>query len=165
MAQDFVDAIFLSYKASGDLKRSPKGRATTRKTSVHRNVRFKATSYDSLPDRFGCKACVSQSPINIIVPKMRNRFYARYYAYHRRPILHHLLNILEPVGLVLRAASRVSNMVMRAVEPFLRHLGVVDLPWVYSVCPSADGAPQVFCVVRIMESLYRRRWLSANPHI
>lgn len=130
MGQDFVDAIFLSYKASGDLKRSPKGRATTRKTPVHRNVRFKATSYDSLPDKFGCKACVSQSPINIVVPKMRSRFYARYYEYHHRPILHHLLNMLEPMAPILRADSRVSNMVMRAVELFLRHLGVVDLPWV-----------------------------------
>ncbi len=137
MGRNFDDAMCPSYKATGDRTRSPKGRAAmlrlwsrmqSTKTSAPELAQLEASLHDSLSDCLGCKACASQCPIKVDIPQMRNRFYASYYMRHRRPLAHRLLAFLEPLGPLLRAMPRVSNIAMRVASPMLRPAGLVDLP-------------------------------------
>lgn len=137
MGQDFDDAMCPSYKATGDRTRSPKGRAAmlrawsrmqSRTTPDADLTALETALHDSLSDCLGCKACASQCPVKVDVPKMRSRFYAGYYARHRRPLTHRLLALLEPMGAVMRAMPLLSNLAMRGASPVLRRVGLVDLP-------------------------------------
>ncbi|UWR38435.1 FAD-binding oxidoreductase [Sulfitobacter sp. W074] len=137
MGQDFDEAMCPSYKATGDRTRSPKGRAAmlrqwsrlqSQGAPSHDLSALEATLHDSLSDCLGCKACASQCPIKVDIPQMRSRFYASYYARHRRPLLHHLLTILESIGPILRMMPMAANLGMSVGAPVLRRLGLVDLP-------------------------------------
>jgi len=139
MGQDIDDAMCPSYKATGDRLRAPKGRAAMLRQWARwqsdpvRPPEFaalEATLHTSLSDCLGCKACSSQCPVKVDIPKMRSRFYAAYFARHRRPLRHHFLAALEPLGALLRAAPRASNLGLRIAAPILRQVGLIDLPMV-----------------------------------
>lgn len=137
MGRDVTEAMCPSFKASGDRRRSPKGRAVMLRIWARMQslavppadlAPLEAQLFDSLSDCLGCKACASQCPAKVDIPKMRSAFYDSYYATRRRPLLHFLLSLLEPLGPLLRAAPRINNFALRVCAPLLRKAGLVDLP-------------------------------------
>lgn len=155
MGQAFDDAMCPSYKATGDRTRSPKGRAAmlrqwtrmqSHDVSSHGFSALETALHDSLSDCLGCKACASQCPIKVDIPQMRSRFYASYYARHRRPLMHRLLTILEPAGPMARAFPFVANLALNAGAPVLRLLGLVDLPVVRPAKRPMKAAGQIVLI-------------------
>jgi len=138
MGRDVEDAMCPSFKATGDRRRGPKGRAAMLRTwarlkSAERVDEpglsaLEAQLLDSLSDCLGCKACASQCPVKVDIPAMRSAFYEQYYARRRRPVAHRLLGALEPMAPVLRRLPRLANLGMRLGAPILRRAGLVDLP-------------------------------------
>lgn len=154
--KDFDDAMCPSYKATSDRRYSPKGRAALFRSwmrakagaSVQDIVQIEAELHDSLSVCLSCKACTSQCPVKVDIPKMRSQFYADYYRKHRRPLAHALYSVLEPAGPFMRRFPRLTNVAMTLAAPVLRSLGLLDLP---SVKPSnrqqSKGAGQTVVLV------------------
>ncbi|MCF3934771.1 FAD-binding oxidoreductase [Acuticoccus sp. M5D2P5] len=138
--RDYDDVMCPSYKASGDRRQSPKGRAALLREWLRpeREARTLSGLDDggpldaqldaALATCLGCKACASQCPVKVDIPAMRSRFYADYYRNHRRPPHHHLLAMMERMAPLMRAAPGLANIMMRAGGPVLRAVGLVDLP-------------------------------------
>lgn len=140
--RDFDDVMCPSYKATGDRRYSPKGRAALLRTWARAVSQDAATPdiaaldaelHDSLSACLSCKACTSQCPIKVDIPQLRSQFYDRYYATRRRPLRHHLYAMLERLGPWMTASPRLSNLGLRLAAPVLEQFGLVDLP---KVAPS-----------------------------
>ncbi len=138
MGRDYDDAMCPSYKATGDRRRGPKGRSallrqwarlqSRPKESAAELPALEAELFDSLSDCLGCKACASQCPAKVDIPKMRSTFYASYYTRNRRPAAHTLLAMLEPMAPLLRRIPQLANSALQLASPILRKVGLVDLP-------------------------------------
>lgn len=125
-----------SFKATADLRHSPKGRAD----ALRDWHRARAEGAPDLPAReadviavldscLGCKACASNCPVQVDIPAMRAAFLADYHSRHARLLADRLV----------LAAERLSPWVQRAapllapVWPVLSRVGAaltasVDLP-------------------------------------
>lgn len=125
-----------SFKATADLRHSPKGRAD----ALRDWHRARATAAPDLPAReadllaaldtcLGCKACASTCPVQVDIPAMRSAFLADYHSRHRRPLAERLVLAAERFSpLALRAAP-----LLAPVWPWLSWIGAmltgsVDLP-------------------------------------
>ncbi|MCB1384760.1 MAG: FAD-binding oxidoreductase [Nitratireductor sp.] len=104
-----------SFKASADLRHSPKGRADAlrawhgaRADNAADLAAREADLLGVLDTCLGCKACASTCPIQVDIPAMRTAFYADYFARHKRPLSDHLV----------LAAERFSPITAR-LAPFL----------------------------------------------
>ncbi|MER9708416.1 FAD-binding oxidoreductase [Mesorhizobium sp. M0204] len=80
-----------SFKASHDLRHSPKGRADALREWHLGRVSSSATVDEGellgmLDTCLGCKACVSSCPVQVDIPAMRAAFYSDYYGRHSRPL-------------------------------------------------------------------------------
>lgn len=125
-----------TYKATGDRRYSPKGRATLLRhwlrlgpeAAPARRAAAESALKDSLDACLSCKACTTQCPVQVDIPDMRSRFLDSYYARHRRPLRHHLLSLLEPLSPLLRLWPRMSSSAMRLMAPAFAVFGLVDLP-------------------------------------
>lgn len=119
-----------SFKATADLRHSPKGRADAlRHWHKTHDFALEPDLLEALDGCLGCKACASTCPVQVDIPTMRSAFLADYFKRNRRPI---------PDRLVL-LAERASPAIL-AVAPLLRPLwplmakaggimtGMVDLP-------------------------------------
>ncbi|TJZ90164.1 FAD-binding oxidoreductase [Paracoccus gahaiensis] len=122
-----------SFKATGDLRHSPKGRADAlrawRTGRDGGSMQARADLLGVLDTCLGCKACASTCPVQVDIPTMRAAFYADHYAHRRRPLPDWLVLLAErasPLALRLSPSLRpVWPMARRVAE---RVLGVVDLP-------------------------------------
>jgi FAD/FMN-containing dehydrogenase/Fe-S oxidoreductase len=141
-----------SYRATGDRRHSPKGRAMLIREWLARaseaGYRFPAypnhgwanprhTPDDlshqvklALDGCLGCKACATQCPVQVNVPALRSRFLGHYHGRYRRPLRDWLLYALEPALVAgtqapRLAAAAICNPVSRAAA--LR-LGLTALP-------------------------------------
>ena len=123
-----------SFKASADLRHSPKGRADAlRAWKTARNGGGEGVDEADLvavlDTCLGCKACASTCPVQVDIPEMRSAFYADYYARNTRPLADRLTLLVERTSpLQVKAAG-----LPRPVWPLLRRLaarlmGAVDLP-------------------------------------
>lgn len=125
-----------SFKATGDLRHSPKGRAdalrgwkTARDAGSDADPQAEADLLAVLDSCLGCKACASSCPVQVDIPTMRAAFYADHYARHRRPLADRLVLLAERLSaLTLRLSP-----LLRPLWPLARRiagplLGVVDLP-------------------------------------
>jgi FAD/FMN-containing dehydrogenase/Fe-S oxidoreductase len=100
-----------SFKATADLRHSPKGRADALR-AWHRaratesvTPGMEADLFSALDGCLGCKACASSCPVQVDVPTMRSAFLADYYRRHRRPLADRLVLVAERLSpLALRAA-------------------------------------------------------------
>ncbi|WP_108484774.1 FAD-binding and (Fe-S)-binding domain-containing protein [Oceaniglobus ichthyenteri] len=119
-----------SFKATADLRQSPKGRA-----DVLRAWRSGAQTVNEdevlavLDTCLGCKACATSCPVQVDIPQMRSAFYADYYGRHRRPLSDRLTLLAErasPVQMRLAPALRPVWPLLRALATPL--MGAVDLP-------------------------------------
>lgn len=129
--RDYDDVMCPSYKASGDRRQAPKGRAALLRAWLRPGGADRAheeAAHDSLATCLGCKACASQCPVKVDIPAMRSRFYEAYYRTRRRPLRHRLFALMEPMAPAMRAAPWLANAGLAAAAPVLKAAGLVDLP-------------------------------------
>lgn len=105
-----------SFKASWDVRHSPKGRAdalrgwhTARQAGANDLHEREQALMNVLDTCLGCKACASSCPVQVDIPTMRTAFYADYFKRHRRPFSDRLVLMAE----------RMSPMIQR-FTPLLR---------------------------------------------
>jgi FAD/FMN-containing dehydrogenase/Fe-S oxidoreductase len=98
---DAKAAMCPSFKISGDVKHSPKGRAEAI-TSWHSALgRGDATPAmeeavrDALDGCLGCKACASGCPTHIDIPELKSAFLSRYHSTRPRPLADRMTMFLE----------------------------------------------------------------------
>ncbi|WP_420587495.1 FAD-binding and (Fe-S)-binding domain-containing protein [Ruegeria sp.] len=162
MGRDFDDAMCPSYKATGDRRRSPKGRSTLLREWARRKTvadqggardplqRFEDQIYPIMADCLGCKACASQCPVKVDVPKMRSRFFESYFQRKSRPIPYRLIALLEPMGPLMRAMPRLSNLAFSILRPVFDRLGLVGLPKVRPASPLSRNVRAVGDQTRVV---------------
>ncbi|ANT60831.1 FAD-linked oxidase [Salipiger sp. CCB-MM3] len=123
-----------SFKATGDVRHSPKGRADALRAWHGDRQTGEATIDEAdllgtLDTCLGCKACASTCPVQVDIPAMRAAFYAEVYTRKARPLTDRAMLLAERLSpLMLRAAP-----VIRPFWPLARRvaevmLGVTDLP-------------------------------------
>lgn len=122
-----------SFKATGDLRHSPKGRADAlRAWKLARDGGPPVDEADlmaALDTCLGCKACATSCPVQVDIPTMRAAFYADHYSRKRRPLPDRLVLLAErfsPLALRLSPLLRpLWPIARRVAEHALRS---VDLP-------------------------------------
>lgn len=124
-----------SFKASADVRHSPKGRADALrawKAARDRGAPETVEEGDllgTLDTCLGCKACASTCPVQVDIPHMRSAFYADYYARHARPLSERLTLLAErfsPLQISMAGVVRPFWPLLRKVAGAL--LDAVDLP-------------------------------------
>lgn len=140
-----------SYRATGDRRHSPKGRAALIREWLARasdaGYSFPDTPGHGWASRrsgadlshevvaalngcLGCKACATQCPVQVDVPKLSSLVLAHYHGRYRRPARDWLLYGLE---YVLVSATSIPRLAAAALDNSLsrtlaRRLGLIDLP-------------------------------------
>ena len=124
-----------SFKATADVRQSPKGRADIlREWHVSRasgtvDEDLETAVVKALDSCLGCKACASSCPVQVDIPTMRAAFHVDYYNRHSRPIADRLTLLAERHSpIILAAAGLLSPFwpVMARLGCWLT--GTVDLP-------------------------------------
>lgn len=123
-----------SFKATADVRHSPKGRADALR-AWHQDRRTGVTTVDeadligTLDSCLGCKACASTCPVQVDIPAMRAAFYADVYARKARPLIDRAMLLAERLSPLILCAAPVLRpfwpLARRAAEAVL---GVTDLP-------------------------------------
>jgi FAD/FMN-containing dehydrogenases len=130
-------AMCPSFKATGDRRNSPKGRATLIREWLRLNAaqqfdpsgfpqksRFEILKQVPSAEKFdfnhevkaamdsclACKACASQCPVKVDVPSFRAKFLAWYYNLYRRPSKDYLVKNVESLGSIMAKWPRLSNL-------------------------------------------------------
>lgn len=124
-----------SFKATADLRQSPKGRADALR-EWHRmrhsgeiDPALEEGLRKTLDGCLGCKACASACPVQVDIPTMRAAFHEDYYRRHRRSIADHLTLLAERHSRSVVAARGLLAPfwpLMAAIGE--RITGTVDLP-------------------------------------
>lgn len=140
-----------SFKATGDVRHSPKGRAdalrawSRARQSGTTSPVAEADIVRIMDSCLGCKACASSCPVQVDIPAMRAVFLEDYYARHRRPLADRLTIMAEALSPhLLRLAP-----LWRPFWPLLRRIGERVL--------AADDlpnriAPPLPCALRLTEA-------------
>lgn len=132
-----ADAMCPSYKATGDKRLSPKGRASllrewaAQSGQGHADPDLTEALRQSLSACLSCRACASACPVKIDIPTMKSRFLDRFYQSRRRPLRHLAMRWMEPVTLLARHAPRLANGVLHnpvGAAIARQVFGLVDLP-------------------------------------
>ncbi|MGB3898762.1 MAG: FAD-binding and (Fe-S)-binding domain-containing protein [Mesorhizobium sp.] len=134
-----------SFKASADVRHSPKGRADALRDwhgARNANAPDLAEREESLlgvlDTCLGCKACASSCPVQVDIPSMRTAFYADYFARHPRPLADRLTLAAERISpLTLRLAPVLAPLWPLATKVGAALTGSVDLPDTLAPRPSA----------------------------
>ncbi|NEI73678.1 FAD-binding protein [Rhizobium lusitanum] len=124
-----------SFKATADLRHSPKGRADAlRQWHSNRQAgfvdkEFEADLFNVLDGCLGCKACATSCPIQVDIPTMRSAFYADFFGRNGRPLKDKLVLLAERSSPLILAAAPL----LRPFWPIMATLGErvmksVDLP-------------------------------------
>lgn len=124
-----------SFKATADLRHSPKGRADALRqwhATRQRGEVYAALEADVaavLDGCLGCKACASTCPVQVDIPTMRSAFYAEYFTRNKRPFADRLTLLAERYSPLTVALSPMIS----PFWPVLAKLGgrltkAVDLP-------------------------------------
>lgn len=125
-----------SFKASADLRLSPKGRADglrawhqQRSREGRADPQLEADLMASLDSCLGCKACATSCPIQVDIPTLRSVFYADYFTRHQRRWADRLALGAERYSpLIVRAVSAL-RLVWPGLAPIAgKIVGSVDLP-------------------------------------
>lgn len=135
-AQSAAEIMCPSYKATGDRRHSPKGRAGLVREWLRQggpegraDPRFEAEVKAALDGCLSCRACSRGCPVQVDVPAFRVKFMESWFRRHRRPLSDHALAALEPL---LPLAERLRPLFNLAVTgpgaALLRRLGLHHLP-------------------------------------
>jgi Fe-S oxidoreductase len=124
-----------SFKATDDLRLSPKGRAdgfrALERTDLPKSekLRLEDDLAQSLDLCLSCKACAGACPVMVDIPEMKSRFLEVRYATHRRPIADHLAIALEGLApFILRVSGLAAPIYNLLRKPIGEFAGLVDLP-------------------------------------
>ena len=129
-----------SYKATGDRRFSPKGRAAVirewmRLRSFDEDIQdseFAESAFSTLETCLSCKSCSGTAcPARIDIPTMRSRFLEWYYTRKRRPFADHIVANLEQFAPLTAWFAPVINFAqsLGLVKWLAKtRLGLVDLP-------------------------------------
>ena len=125
-----------SFKASADLRHSPKGRADALRgwhvaQTAHAPdlARREADLLPVLDTCLGCKACASSCPVQVDIPAMRSAFYADYFKRHARPVADRLVLAAERLSpLTRRMAPLLAPFWPLAARLGERLTGSLDMP-------------------------------------
>ncbi len=117
-----------SYLATGDRIQSPKGRAMIYKEWVRqgKSDAFAEEVNAAMDGCLSCKACTSECPVHINIPKLKSEFINHYHKTHRRPLRDFLISHVETIGMIvgkippLRWISKIATK--------LPLIGLTDLP-------------------------------------
>ncbi len=126
-----------SFKISGDLALSPKGRAEALRAwhrqeagVQQRDPSLPQDLYASLDACLSCKSCAGGCPTHVDIPEMKSHFLERYHVSHKRPLGDHVALLMERATPILdafrhpiRVAQRLGGNRMIAALT-----GLVDLP-------------------------------------
>lgn len=138
---DDAQPLCPSYKATGDRRQSPKGRASLlRAWARERSLGHEETAQDIaaeltevLDTCLACKACAGGGcPARVDIPEMKSQFLDWYHRQNRRPLSDMLVSRLEELAPVLdRVGGSLLNRI-QALGPvramMSRIFGLVDLP-------------------------------------
>ncbi len=94
---------------------------------------FSHEVYDAMDGCLSCKACATQCPIKVDVPRFKAEFLELYHRRYRRPLKDYFLSALEAVVVWMAWMPRLVNWVSRLswVKALLRRqIGIVDAPQV-----------------------------------
>ncbi len=136
-----------SFKATRDLRQSPKGRAEAVRLWRQAVAAGKPEqdaiandAYDALDTCLGCNACGSACPAHVSVPSLKSQFLDAYHATRRRPLRDHAAVAVEALAPVIAAtrplARRLAPLAYGLAKPLL---GLVDLPTISRRGLSAFG--------------------------
>jgi len=146
-----------SFKATGDLRLSPKGRADGFRALERvdlpkaEKLRLEDDLAQSLDLCLSCKACAGACPVMVDIPEMKSRFLEVRYQTHQRPIADHLAIALEGLAPFILHVSRLAAPVYNLLrKPIGRFAGLVDLP-------AMDVWPGIGKAITV-EQAQRRDW-------
>ncbi|MEE2859650.1 MAG: FAD-binding and (Fe-S)-binding domain-containing protein [Pseudomonadota bacterium] len=122
-----------SFKATADLRQSPKGRADALRAWHQARAAGgdpdEADLMAALDTCLGCKACASTCPVQVDIPAMRSAFLADHFARHRRPLADRLVLWAERFSpTVQRLAPVLAPLWPVAARLGAWATGTVDLP-------------------------------------
>lgn len=134
--RDPHDVMCPSYKATGDRRHSPKGRAALMREWLRQgglegraDPEFEAGVKEAMDGCLSCAACATQCPIRVDTPKLRAQFLESYHQRHRRPLSHHALDRLEALlPLAARLPGALNLMTRGPGAPLMRAAGLTVLP-------------------------------------
>ncbi|RGP35289.1 FAD-binding and (Fe-S)-binding domain-containing protein [Pseudotabrizicola alkalilacus] len=135
-AQSAAEIMCPSYKATGDRRHSPKGRAGLVREWLRQggpegraDPQFEAEVKTALDGCLSCRACARGCPAQVDVPAFRVKFMESWFRRHRRPPSDHALAALEPL---LPLGERLRPLFNLAVTgpgaALMRRLGLHHLP-------------------------------------
>ena len=143
------EAMCPTYRINGDPMHSPRGRAELLRHWLKRIGGRKVSTKSSLVGRFfnrfvsddysqdvyealhgciGCKACVSDCPMEIDIPQMRSEFLSYYYSRYPRPIRDYIWSRME--GLLPFKSTTIGNILTPTW--LSKTVGIVDAPKISS---------------------------------
>jgi FAD/FMN-containing dehydrogenase/Fe-S oxidoreductase len=98
---------------------------------------FSHEVYDALDGCLSCKACATECPIKVDIPRMKSEFLSLYHERYRRPISDYFVAALESLLIGLSVMPRFFNWWM--ARPWVKYLlrrfiGIVDAPALSIVC-------------------------------
>lgn len=123
-----------SFKATADLRHSPKGRADALrawKTAKEKGGQGvdEADLLSALDTCLACKACASTCPVQVDIPQMRSVFYDDYYRRHRRSLADRLTLLAERLSPLQMKMAGLLRPFWPALRPIAGALmQAVDLP-------------------------------------
>ena len=123
-----------SFKATDDVRHSPKGRADALRAwnegrRTGRQTIQEADLLATLDTCLGCKACASSCPVQVDIPQMRAAFLAEYYKHHSRPLTDRLTLLAERLSpWMVRAAPLMRPIWPMASKIAGRMMAMEDLP-------------------------------------
>lgn len=125
-----------SFKATGDVRLSPKGRADGLRTWHQQRCQNGAADPQletdllaSLDACLGCKACATSCPVQVDIPTLRGAFYADYFARHKRRWADRLTLLGERYSPLIIKAAPWLRLVWPGLAPIAGKItSSVDLP-------------------------------------
>ena len=126
-----------SFKATADLRHSPKGRADALRAwhgarkgeDPSALARREAELLAVLDTCLGCKACATACPVQVDIPDMKAQFLADYRARHPRGWTERLTLLAERLSPLAVRLAPVAAPLWPALRPLVQRMtGLVDLP-------------------------------------
>ena len=149
-----------SFKATRDLRHSPKGRADALRhwhqahRQGHATKELESDVLSALDGCLGCKACATSCPVQVDIPEMKSHFLERFYRKRRRSLADRLALLLEEYSPVLARHRKLAAVFARVFNPLMEKVtGLHDLPLI-AFNDVGIGGYQTFCA----EVIAQRQW-------
>lgn len=125
-----------SYKATGDIRHSPKGRANILRNwrELQDQDKSKAIEdqvYDAMNGCLGCKACSTSCPVQVDIPELKASFFEHYFRDRKRPFKHVLFQRIEQFALIGQKTPQLLNGILNlsiSKKILNKAIGLRDLP-------------------------------------